>query len=136
MALARVSAQEKRGISMTDKLLIIDDKQGTCLAIAQALLEEGFCTVRTTESSPTALSMLLVQPDLIILAAQVSLRKGCLVLQHYQALPSPVPPVIVVSALPDIERALSVFLIPYSLVNPQNIQQLLRCVRRYLSPRT
>jgi two-component system, OmpR family, response regulator len=115
------------------RILVIDDDRGTCQFIADFLSDEGY-DVTTGVSGRAALDGLATfQPDLILLDLHMPFFSGQDFIDAYRALPNHHAPIVLMSARSKVETIARDLQADGYLFKPFEIDDLLLCVRQYLS---
>ena len=117
------------------RIIVIDDEEGMCWAVARALQEEGYF-VRTATSGPDGLALVEREgADLVLLDIRMPRMSGLEVLKRIKLL-HPAMPVIIMTgfgSMPTALEAIEKGAVGY-ITKPFNIDDLKAAVRKALAP--
>jgi DNA-binding response OmpR family regulator len=117
----------------TETILVVDDDPAIAALIAEVLTDEGY-TVRLAYDASSALAAIAAQvPDLVLTDLLLPGMSGLELLRMVRARGHADLPIIVVTAAAD--RAADLTDAAACLAKPFEIDELLACVERYVSPR-
>jgi CheY-like chemotaxis protein len=115
------------------KILVVDDQQANVLLLEQMLRSGGYRAVSaTTDPAKVARLHLVHRYDLILLDLQMPGRDGFQVLEDLRRAPSGLPPVLVVSAEPELRAGALQAGAQDFIAKPFRMDELLRRVQDLL----
>jgi CheY-like chemotaxis protein len=118
----------------TETILVVDDDPAIAALIAEVLTDEGY-TVRLAYDASSALAVIAAQvPDLVLTDLLLPGMSGLELLRMVRARGHADLPIILVTAAVDRAADLIRQGATACLLKPFDIDELLGCVKRYVSP--
>ncbi len=115
-------------------ILVVDDDQDLREVIRQFLTDERY-SVRTAPDGEAALALAAqVEPALILLNVRMPVLDGRGFTRAYRQRPGPHAPIILVSAVNNLDEVAQEIGVEEYLAKPFQLDDLLRAVNRHLRP--
>lgn len=119
---------------MKKKVFIADD-DGSILEVLKIILDRAGYKTETTLNGKTLLNNLPIDSDLILLDIRMSGIDGLIICKHLKSLDATREiPIIMVSAVPELERLAKEAGADDFLEKPFNMSKLLNIVEKYTEP--
>lgn len=116
----------------TPCILIIDDDEGILEFIGEALTDEGYQVMTTTNGAEALERIAQSPPDLILLDMRMPVMDGWQFAQAYRETPGPHAPIIVITAARDAAASAAEIGAEGYLAKPFSLDDLSRVVAQHL----
>jgi DNA-binding response OmpR family regulator len=115
-----------------DSVLVVDDDEAICDIVALALSDEGYAVACCTDPVDALGHLARRPPGLILLDLRMPTMDAEVFVQAYRALPRANAPIVIFSAMPNIENHAACLGAIGSITKPFDLDSLISTVRRLL----
>ena len=134
-AVVRISDGSRRGGATlkwpkSDYVLVVDDNEAICDVIELALGDEGYDVACCTDPADALRLVVLRSPALILLDLRMPAMDGETFVRAYRAVPNARAPVVVFSAMPNVEEHAARLGAAGSITKPFDLDALISTVNR------